>query len=540
MKVWMKWVVAAALVLALAVWIWKMFAWIDPPLDSAIAAHGNTDWHIDTANEFLFGTDMGGTATAANHAPAGWTRDHIHVGSTNTAHFYFDDDRTSPGDDDDATDGIDRQMLFFYAGHGNPTGWNTLGNNGTQSSVLLGDVARSLRYYWQCSCEVFAHGPQTCPGESLVYACPQSFDGSSDSSSMRNVYERWGPALGDDLRMACGVSTDAWCHEGNVNRIWDNYNNKGFDVADSFIQGLAGGTDAVPLCITTGGFSAGSTPLYDSVFTNARNPSGAYLHIQYLDGFDSTAPDIFGPIPEYLPELELVPLPLPDPWRAYGLQEVDGVLVSREQVEGRGPRFRVQPASGALYVRGERKVEAGQPLAEAEYLDAARRVAAEQGWSEESSGTPQGSRMMLATAQRRTGKPEGEPAQKDVLVTIRRVLDLDGVRAPVLGPGGAITVQLNNDGTVLNAAKVWRTIAAHGAMLPVKPYEAALEEAIAELGEARQSYRLLAWQWGYEEEAGNVEQRTMRMVYLFDFTPRSPEDVLDHPLRRVRVEGQVG
>ena len=32
----------------------------NPPADTAIAAHGNTDWHIDTAHEFLFGTDMGG------------------------------------------------------------------------------------------------------------------------------------------------------------------------------------------------------------------------------------------------------------------------------------------------------------------------------------------------------------------------------------------------------------------------------------------------------------------------------------------------
>lgn len=29
---------------------------VNPPLNTAITAHGNTDWHIDTAEEFLFGT----------------------------------------------------------------------------------------------------------------------------------------------------------------------------------------------------------------------------------------------------------------------------------------------------------------------------------------------------------------------------------------------------------------------------------------------------------------------------------------------------
>jgi len=79
----------------------------NPPLNSAIAAHGNTDWHIDTAEEFLFGTDMAGSSTAANHCPATWTRRHMHVGLTNTAKFYYDSDLASSGDDTDATSGID-------------------------------------------------------------------------------------------------------------------------------------------------------------------------------------------------------------------------------------------------------------------------------------------------------------------------------------------------------------------------------------------------------------------------------------------------
>jgi hypothetical protein len=109
----------------------------DPPLNSAKAAHGNTDWHIDTANEFLFGQDMGGNNTAANFAPAGWTKTHIHVGLNNTAHLYDDKTRIAGGDDADLASGIDKPMLFFYAGHGWAEGWSTLGDGGRQADMLL-------------------------------------------------------------------------------------------------------------------------------------------------------------------------------------------------------------------------------------------------------------------------------------------------------------------------------------------------------------------------------------------------------------------
>jgi len=150
----------------------------DPPQNYVITAHGNTDWHIDTVEEFLFGTDMSGSSTASNHCPDSWFRRHMHVGLTNTNQFYYDSDLITTGDDSDPTNGIDQAMLFFYAGHGNPTIWNTLGNNATQANMSLGDCL--LRYYWECSCEVFAHGPMNCTGSTHVYTCPGNFDGSAD------------------------------------------------------------------------------------------------------------------------------------------------------------------------------------------------------------------------------------------------------------------------------------------------------------------------------------------------------------------------
>lgn len=90
---------------------------------------------------------------------------------------------------------------------------------------------------------------------------------------MRNVFDRWGPAIGSDLRMACGVSTLAYCHEGNVNSIWNKFNNEGRSVAESFILGLDS-SSVKPLCITRGGANINNTPLYDMTFTSRRNSSG--------------------------------------------------------------------------------------------------------------------------------------------------------------------------------------------------------------------------------------------------------------------------
>ena len=37
------------------------------------------------------------------------------------------------------------------------------------------------------------------------------------------VFQRWGPALTSDLRMACGGSTSMYCHTEQVNRAWSDY-----------------------------------------------------------------------------------------------------------------------------------------------------------------------------------------------------------------------------------------------------------------------------------------------------------------------------
>lgn len=494
----------------------------NPPLNSVISAHGNTDWHIDTAEEFLFGTDMSGNPTASNHCPSSWTRRHMNVGLTNTNLFYYDSDLITTGDDTDSTSGIDTAMLFFHAGHGFPPPvWDTLGNQATQSNLQLGDCPGGgrLRYYWQCSCTVFAHGPRCCPGDTCHstspcpwlttddwwYQCPGDFDGSADSTNMRNVYERWGPVVSGNLRMACGSSTCAYCHESQMNRIWDNYLNKGYDVADSWIDGLHGTSVVVPLCITRGGFSVVTSPLYDSTFTNQPNTSGTtHYHIQYLEHFDSTPRWI-------LTEIE-IPRLLP----IYIIEHIPPTYIQEKSLND---------------------IER-IPLEEKEYLQFAWNFIREQGWSEEYVAEPIGTRMMIESTEVEGKQDKKEQVQKNVIIKFKRQIDVDGVLVNVLGGGGVMEIQLNNDGSVLNASKVWREITDVKMMARVKTYEAAYKEAQADL-ENPEAYELNRWTWGYKEESGNVKQTELRIVFQFWFAPVDAKAMEDHPPQMVEIPGQV-
>lgn len=515
----------------------------NPKLNSVKTAHGNTDWHIDTAEEFLTGKDMNGNPSASNHCPDTWTKTHMHVGLTNTNIYYYDKDVTATGQDNNSSEGIDKPMLFFYAGHGEPTDFSTLGNDAYLTNMRLGNCQGSndgtLRYYWQCSCEVFAHGPKNCAGISYDYACPGDFDGSSDSDNMRNVYERWGPVLDPSLRMACGSSTLAYCHETETNKIWDNYNNKGFDVADAFIDGLHRYSWNTPLCITTGGLFVSGTPLFDDTFTNAPNPSGPYFHIQYLSDFATTAPKLKIVIPKLISIYELIPLPLPDPLHKYKFEEKDDWMYSMDKVEGRGPAIKVNQLSGAVYLSGEQRFdEKVKPLEEKEYLSLAERFMEDQGLAEKDISGPNGTRMVIQRVPREGKKSDIQKFQKNVIITYKRQIITNGDTVPFVGEGGLISIQLNNDGTLLNASKVWRKIKDIIRTTKAKTYEQAYNEAIEQIRE-REAYKLSDWTWGYEEEAGNVKQTELKAVFIFNFMPADPQKFKDYPPRIIKISAHL-
>ncbi len=515
-------------------------------MNSAKAAHGNTDWHIDTANEFLFGKDMANNNTAANFAPAGWDKTHIHVGQTNAAHFYDDKARVATGDDTDATNGIDKPMLFFYAGHGNPTTWNALGTNGHQSDTLIGNIGGGgqLRYYWQCSCEVFAHGPQVCSGGDCDYSAPEDFDGSADSAAMRNVFERWGPAIGNDLRMACGVSTLAYCHEGNVNAIWDDFNNHGMSVADAFINGLGSAT-VKPLCITRGGSDITKTPLYDTTFTNRRNSSGtSHLHILYAGGTQTESPMlVWKPdmIPLKLLRVRLVPPGDPVEFKRR-LSNVRKVEQIRDlQLVGGAAVVRRNLESGAIHLRAIGTTEAISPrVLKAEQvqrqtaLDFVRKI----GWVGDDAGSVSFKKLLTASMPVGGKAADITRGEKGALVTISRRVRNGNQVLDVLGRGGRIDVTLGSDGKVQAASRIWRKAEIGRNEIAIKPYAQALQEAQHQL-QKPDAYKLADWRFGYKEEAANIDQRELAVIFEFDFIPKNREELIDFPPQRIEISAEA-
>jgi Peptidase family C25 len=502
----------------------------NPPLNSAISAHGNIDWHIDTANEFLFGKDMNGATTAPNHAPDSWTKRHMHVGLTNTSKYYYDKTKTPGGGDNDITSGIDKAMLFFYAGHGGPDGWSTLGDGASQNFMALSNVEQGgmLRYYWQCSCEVFAHGPKTCAGTDMVYACPQNFSGGADSDNMRNVFQRWGPALRPDLRMACGMSTLAYCHEGNVNKVWDNYNNRGMSVADSFIDGFSG-WGVVPLCITTGGSNIFTTPLYDAKFTNQPNTSGnTHYHILYASGTGSAVKP--WEIPKTLPRFKLVAADIHPSLRK--------AVAPLNAFAGGKANVQIESLSGAVHLRAVQDALPTEPvIAEREYLARSKNLIQAIGWHDPNLGEPVVTRLMTASMPI-GGKPgDIKQMQKGVVVTYKRQIEVEGRRINVLGAGGVVRIEMSNSGSVLNASRVWRKIERTRDVIQLKSFEEARDEALKRLINPN-VYRLDQWSWGYMEPAGNVKLDTLSVVFDFAFVPKNHEDMRNNPPRIVRISGE--
>lgn len=512
----------------------------NPPANSVLAAHGNIDWHIDTVNEFLFGTNMAGTTTASHHAPDTWTRTHIHIGLTNTSKYYYDKALVTTGQDTNTPNGIDRTMLFFYAGHGNPTLWNTLGDSATQSDVRLANVTGggTLRYYWQCSCEVFAHGPETCnPVTTFAYGCPDKFDGSADSASMRNVFERWGPAVMTDLRMACGGSTSMFCHTQQVNRAWSDYGSG--TIANMFLDGFGenGAYGVVPVCLTRGGSDITKTPLYDTSFTNAPNTSGnSHYYLMYPSGTQEahTGLLVIPHIPKALVRYRLLPLPPPPPLNVKLAKLGQPIGITSTLVAGGTARVRRAADTGALHLdSGQLASPSEKILSESQYIQRAGRFLSEQAWQEQEAVQPVVTRYMTVSMPVGGTSSQMQRAQAGVDVEYRRAIAVDGVPVEVFGPAGTIRVRMNNDGAVLSASKQWRGLQPVGQPAPVKDYEVARTEALGRL-HAPERYRLQLAKLGYKQQSVKAGEDELVPMYQFAFVPEKPHDV-EHPPQLIEV-----
>jgi len=212
--------------------------------------------------------------------------------------------------------------------------------------------------------------------------------------------------------------------------------------------------------------------------------------------------------------------------------------VSDEEIQARGPRYRVNNKSGAVYMVGELDHERSEAMSEENYLEIAAKFLEENDWKEKDVfEAPIGVRRMIssiplenASAHIGSFDPKGQASsQKNVQIIYKRVVRTKDMDIDVLGEGGAMTIQMNNDGSILNASKVWRRIEEDSSnMVKVKRFDVAFREAIQQI-ENDEMYELREddWAFGYKEASGNVEQTELRAVYQFRFTPiKSDEKTL--------------
>jgi hypothetical protein len=230
-------------------------------------------------------------------------------------------------------------------------------------------------------------------------------------------------------------------------------------------------------------------------------------------------------------------MPLPATLKKLAFERQDGMLVSSDLENATGLSVRVRPASGALYLNGEIKFDPDvRTLKEDQYLDRAARFMRDWGMTE-AAAKPEGVRMMLETVPVSNRTFEAIRRQKSVFITFRRQVELDGKSIPVLGDGGLIRLQMNNDGSVARAAKVWREITGVRKIARIRPYETTYGEALQQLANPA-SYKLDGWTWGYKEFEGSAEQADLRIVHIFTFTPKGQESALQVAPVKVEIVAQ--
>jgi hypothetical protein len=242
-----------------------------------------------------------------------------------------------------------------------------------------------------------------------------------------------------------------------------------------------------------------------------------------------------------LPIFELIPLPWPEKYKKEEFQNKEGWMYSSTKLKERGiPEIKINNASGSIYLFRERKFEAGaKPFGESKYADLANKFIREQGWAEKEVSGPVGQKMMLQAVPntgKRTEQIQNE--QKNVSITFNRIIIIEDDTVNTVGEGGKVVVQLNNDGSVYNASKVWRPIKSKIRETKTKTYEQAYAEAIKQVGEQR-AYKLESWTWGYDEYAGNVEQKELKAVYIFYFIPVDRERAIDYPPMAIKISAHL-
>lgn len=216
-----------------------------------------------------------------------WVQQFDSAGKVAVPYFYpparstGDSDTTSP-------DGVNSgPVLFMDIAHGSRTEFQAQGQDCLANRLSLARPTSPLRYFWQCSCNVFQHGADDIFDNysGLGSLHPEEFKWSwnqPDTDQQPNAWERWRPSLiNSGLRVACGGSTRLSCSCEHMQSIWF-YKSLGFDVATSFVLGLVEEQRA-PVCLTRSGCDPKLSPLNDHEFeSDVQVPIAgqAYLYLE--------------------------------------------------------------------------------------------------------------------------------------------------------------------------------------------------------------------------------------------------------------------
>jgi hypothetical protein len=182
-------------------------------------------------------------------------------------------------------------ILFMDIAHGTRQCFQAQQERCEADDLSLGRGESPLRYFWQCSCNVFQHGRgadgSPDPGTFLGH-----WD-DADSDEMPNAWKRWwGSISNPGLRLACGGSTPVSCSDAHMQSIWFYKSVLGEDVASSFLLGMVEPAYE-PVCVARGGQQPADSPLADADFLTALNrPRAANRHVflEYPTVLPSSSP----------------------------------------------------------------------------------------------------------------------------------------------------------------------------------------------------------------------------------------------------------
>lgn len=317
----------------------------DPKTPCVAAAYGDYDDFSCAVRAFL-------DAVPAAYSTR-WVQQFHQSRDSNVPPYFYPS--ASGGSDMTSPDGVNSgPVLFMDIAHGCRTKFDAQGPKCLAHSLSLAHDPSTLRYFWQCSCNVFQHGSAPPADRSAGSLHPESFQGSwedDDSPDQPNAWARWRPSLmNSGLRMACGGSTPVSCSCEHLQSIWF-YKALGFDVGTSFLLGLVE-NNVEPVCLTRSGSDPSKSPLNDQEFSTDPQPpiaGQAYLYLEEAVVLPSTAPqgsdtlEVVARVPAEASPISRTPS-ITEPFRIDGLSYFEDdagkdVLEEQESCDDCGDKF---------------------------------------------------------------------------------------------------------------------------------------------------------------------------------------------------------